>query len=114
MSLDRIARSAPAPARADLCAASASVDLDVARGRLKAAQQRTLLTAAEAAAYLRMNLDAFYSWRLRHRIANAIPGRALRFRLDDLVIAQSPTPARDTVVDFAELGRQHARRGFRA
>jgi len=121
VSRDRAARFAPAPIGAVSCGESAAVDSAGAEGRLKDPQPRTsgLLNAVEAASYVGMTLAGFYAWRVRHRIPNAIPGRALRFRPADLLVAhlndfpqQSTTPARDTVLDFAELGRQHARRGF--
>lgn len=53
-----------------------------------------LLTVAEACAFLKMSRSAFYSWRLRKRIPNAINSRTLRFRRLDLVRARV-TPVDD-------------------
>lgn len=67
-----------------------------------------LLTAKEAAAVLKLSLPAFYAWRRRHAVPNQIESRSLRFLRSDLVRGSKPAgPAR--VLDYAELGRLHAR-----
>jgi len=66
-----------------------------------------LLTAREAAAFLQRSLGAFYALRRRQHIPSAGLGRRLLFRREDLVRAPASAPAR--VIDFAELGRRHAR-----
>ena len=41
-----------------------------------------LLTATEAAAYMKISLAAFYAWRRRHQIPSRVEGRSLAlFRL---------------------------------
>jgi len=67
-----------------------------------------LLTATEAAAYMKISLAAFYAWRRRHQIPSRVEGRSLRFYARDLVKGAPP------MVDFAALGRQHARGGAAA
>ena len=62
-----------------------------------------LLTAKQAAALLQLSLPAFYAWRRRHRVASRVEGRSLRFYARDLVRDAPPA------MDFAALGRQHAR-----
>jgi hypothetical protein len=66
-----------------------------------------LLTARAAADVLHLSLEAFYALRRRQHIPSAGLGRRLLFRREDLVRAPALAPAR--VVDFAELGRRHAR-----
>lgn len=78
---------------------------DAAQADPPAATKDGLLTAAEAAAALRLSLEAFYAWRVRHRIPNAIPGRTLRFRLQDLLAVRVP-PARPAPISGAEFARQ--------
>jgi excisionase family DNA binding protein len=66
-----------------------------------------LLTASEAARVLKLSLGAFYALRRRQHIPSAGVGRRLLFRREDLVRARAGDPV--SVVDFAELGRRHAR-----
>lgn len=72
-----------------------------------------LLTADEAAAFMKKSKAAFYVWRRRHRIPNRVVGRSLRFRVDDLVVAQAqqapPEPAPWSRDDLAAHARAHAR-----
>lgn len=103
MKSDRSARSVPADRHAVACGGVQADPPAVTEGSAAA----DLLTSAEAARFLKLTLGGFYAWRRRHGIRSAIPGRALRFRVDDLLIAKAPTDAR--VLNFAALGRQHAR-----
>ena len=69
------------------------------------------LRGREAAGFLQMNLPAFYAYRRRHHIPNAIKGRALRFWIEDLLIAQRRIDDNGVaagMVDYAELGRLRA------
>lgn len=69
---------------------------------------KDLLTVDEARALLDMTRAAFYAYRRRNRIPNAIHGRAIRIRRADLLRVESAGLA-TRLVDYAELGRQHAR-----
>jgi predicted DNA-binding transcriptional regulator AlpA len=66
-----------------------------------------LLTAQEAAALMKISLSAFYAWRRRHQVPSRVEGRSLRFYARDLV--KDAVKAAPPVMDFAALGRQHAR-----
>jgi excisionase family DNA binding protein len=105
------ARSAPTAA-----AGSSAHDGDTRRAAdPPAATKGSLLTVNEACALLQLSRAAFYAYRRRHGIPNAIHGRALRVRRADLEVAQfrEETDALAArLVDFAELGRQHARGGL--
>lgn len=74
-----------------------------------------LLTATEAAAFLKVSLRAFYAFRRRNAIPNRGIGRSLRFFKDDLLRARTrdaqsdrPTGAA-TVTQFSEYARRVAR-----
>jgi excisionase family DNA binding protein len=64
-----------------------------------------LLTAREAAAYLKLSLGAFYALRRRQHIPNAGHGKRLLFRRADLLRRETPP-----LVDMRELARRHARK----
>jgi len=73
-----------------------------------------LLTPKEAAAFLKMSLAGFYAWRRRHNVRTAIAGRALRFRVSDLLtITQPPESSAESLERFREMARQHGRTGPR-
>lgn len=73
-----------------------------------------LLTAPEAARFLRISLGAFYALRRRQRIPNASLGRRLLFRRQDLLRPETPPPDRPPdrppdSIDWAARGRAAAR-----
>jgi hypothetical protein len=66
------------------------------------------LTPAQATEFLQLpSVAAFYAWRRRHRIPNAIEGRSVRVWRADL-LRQSAANRR--IVDFREDGRLHGAR----
>lgn len=67
-----------------------------------------LLTVDEACALLKKSRAGFYAWRRRRGIPSRVDGRRLMFYKRDLVRGDSRASA--TVVDYAELARQHGRR----
>ena len=102
MKRDRLARTMPAD-RAVIACGDVQADPP-------APTKGSLLTPAEAAAFLKKSLPAFYAWRRRHHISSAVVGRGLRFRVEDLTSRPAVPVSQLPLEHFRELARQHGRR----